>query len=118
VPRHADARIAREDALDARGRRNGAVGDRDLAAWIDLPMPTPPPWWIDTQLAPAATLSIAFSNGQSAIASLPSRIASVSRYGEATEPQSRWSRPEHDRRRDSPFATSSLTARPKRARSP
>ena len=56
-------------------------------------MPTPPPWWIDTQVAPLATLTIALSSGQSAIASEPSAIASVSRYGEATEPQSRWSRP-------------------------
>ena len=56
-------------------------------------MPTPPPWWIDTQVAPDAVFSSAFSSGQSAIASEPSAIASVSRYGEATEPESRWSRP-------------------------
>ena len=56
-------------------------------------MPTPPPWWTLTQVAPAATLSSAFRIGQSAIASEPSSIASVSRYGEATEPASRWSRP-------------------------
>ena len=31
--------------------------------------------------------------GQSAIASEPSAIASVSRYGDATDPESRWSRP-------------------------
>ena len=31
--------------------------------------------------------------GQSATASEPSRMASVSRLGEATEPASRWSRP-------------------------
>ena len=36
---------------------------------------------------------MALSNGQSAIASLPSRMASVSRLGEATEPVSRWSLP-------------------------
>jgi hypothetical protein len=42
-----------------------------------------------TQVAPLAVLSSAFNNGQSAIASLPSIIASVSRYGEATEPESR-----------------------------
>ena len=23
-------------------------------AWIERPMPTPPPWWIDTQVAPDA----------------------------------------------------------------
>ena len=42
-------------------------------------MPTPPPWWIDTQDAPLAVLTSAFSSGQSAIASEPSAIASVSR---------------------------------------
>ena len=52
-------------------------------------MPTPPPWWIDTQVAPDATFSMAFNSGQSATASDPSIIASVSRFGEATEPESR-----------------------------
>ena len=52
-------------------------------------MPTPPPWWIDTHVAPAAVLSSALSSGQSAIASEPSRIASVSRFGDATDPESR-----------------------------
>ena len=42
-------------------------------------MPTPPPWWIDTHEAPDAVLSSALSSGQSAIASEPSAIASVSR---------------------------------------
>jgi hypothetical protein len=37
--------------------------------------------------------SSAFSSGQSDTASEPSCIASVSRLGEATEPESRWSRP-------------------------
>src|ERR1035441_6869478 len=58
-------------------------------AWMDRPMPTPPPWWMDTQDAPEAVLTSAFSSGQSAMASEPSAIASASRYGEATEPQSR-----------------------------
>ena len=48
-------------------------------AWIDRPIPTPPPWWIETQLAPDAVLTSALSSGQSAIASEPSAIASVSR---------------------------------------
>ena len=43
-----------------------------MPAWIERPMPTPPPWWIDTQVAPAAVLTSAFSSGQSAIASEPS----------------------------------------------
>ena len=42
-------------------------------------MPTPPPWWTLTHVAPAAVLRSAFRIGQSAIASEPSRIASVSR---------------------------------------
>ena len=52
-------------------------------------MPTPPPWWTDTQVAPLDAFSSAFSTGQSAIASLPSRMPSVSRLGEATDPVSR-----------------------------
>ena len=48
-------------------------------AWIERPMPTPPPWWIDTQEAPDAVLTSALSSGQSAIASEPSSIDSVSR---------------------------------------
>ncbi len=87
-------------------------------AWMDRPMPTPPPWWMDTQLAPDAVFTIAFSNGQSAIASEPSAIASVSRYGEATEPQSRWSRPITTGADSSPLATMSLKHSPARCRSP
>ncbi len=48
-------------------------------AWMERPMPTPPPWWIDTHDAPDAVLTIALSSGQSAIASEPSSIDSVSR---------------------------------------
>ena len=42
-------------------------------------MPTPPPWWMDTHDAPEAVLTSAFRIGQSAMASEPSAIASVSR---------------------------------------
>ena len=66
----------------------------------------------DTQVAPAAVLSSALRIGQSAIASEPSRIASVSRLGEATEPASRWSRPMTIGASTSPRRTSSLKARP------
>jgi len=52
-------------------------------------MPTPPPWWIETHVAPLAVFSSALSSGQSATASEPSFIASVSRLGLATEPESR-----------------------------
>jgi hypothetical protein len=81
-------------------------------------MPTPPPWWIDTQVAPDAVLSSAFSSGQSDTASEPSFIASVSRLGEATEPLSRWSRPMTTGAFSSPLRTISLNARPARCRSP
>ena len=64
-----------------------------MPAWIERPMPTPPPWWMLIHVAPLLVLTSALSSGQSAIASDPSSIASVSRYGEATEPESRWSRP-------------------------
>ena len=52
-------------------------------------MPTPPPWCRLTQVAPPAVLSSALSSGQSLTASLPSFMLSVSRFGEATEPESR-----------------------------
>src|SRR5215211_7467628 len=89
-----------------------------MPAWIELPMPTPPPWWTLTHVAPAATLTSAFRIGQSAIASEPSSIASVSRYGDATEPEARWSRPITTGALTRPARTSSLIARPARARSP
>ena len=62
--------------------------------------------------APAAVLISALSSGQSATASEPSRIASVSRCGEATEPASRWSRPITIGARSSPEATISLKRSP------
>src|SRR5918911_1095739 len=83
-----------------------------------LPMPTPPPWWTETQLAPEAVLSRALRIGQSAMASLPSRMASVSLYGEATEPVSRWSRPMTRGAARVPSATILLKRRPRRGRSP
>lgn len=87
-------------------------------AWMERPMPTPPPWWMETQEAPEATLTMALSSGQSAIASEPSSMASVSRYGEATEPQSRWSRPITRGAARVPSATISLKRSPALSRSP
>ena len=81
-------------------------------------MPTPPPWCSDTQDAPDEVDTSAFSSGQSAIASEPSAIASVSRYGEATEPQSRWSRPITSGADTRPSATISLNSSPALSRSP
>ena len=60
-----------------------------MPAWVELPIPTPPPLWIEIQSAPQTAFASAFRSGQSAMASLPSFMASVSRFGEATEPQSR-----------------------------
>ena len=48
-------------------------------AWSERPMPTPPPWWKETQVAPDAVLTSALRIAQSAMASEPSSIASVSR---------------------------------------
>src|SRR5690606_37014593 len=48
-------------------------------AWMELPIPTPPPWWTATQAAPEAVFRRALRIGQSATASEPSAIASVSR---------------------------------------
>jgi len=79
--------------VSTRSRRFAAASvpsaTTTIPAWSELPMPTPPPWWKLTQLAPAAVLTSALRMGQSAIASEPSFMASVSRFGEATEPQSR-----------------------------
>src|SRR3989441_1280583 len=87
-------------------------------AWSEFPMPTPPPWWNDTHPAPEAGFSRAFRMAQSATASEPSCIASVSRTGDATEPVSRWSRPMTTGAPISPRFTRSFKAHPKRARSP
>ena len=70
-------------AVSTRSSRSAASvvpsATTTMPAWIELPIPTPPPWWTLTQVAPAATFSRAFRIGQSAIASEPSAIASVSR---------------------------------------
>src|SRR4030067_363603 len=52
-------------------------------------MPTPPPGWTLTQCAPAAVFTSALRIGQSAIASEPSRIPSVSRDGLPAPPLAR-----------------------------
>ena len=77
-------------------------------------MPTPPPWCKDTQVAPEAVFKSAFKSGQSDTASEPSFIASVSRLGEATEPESKWSRPMTMGAFNSPEATISLNISPAR----
>ena len=70
-------------AVSTRSRRSSASSvpsaTQTIPAWIERPIPTPPPWWMLTHEAPAAVLTSALSSGQSAIASEPSAIASVSR---------------------------------------
>src|SRR5208337_5251346 len=73
---------------------------------------------METQEAPLAVFTSAFSSAQSATASDPSFIDSVSRYGDATDPQSRWSRPITIGAFNSPFATRSLSASPNLSLSP
>ena len=60
-----------------------------ISACCEKPIPTPPPWCSETHVAPDAVFNNALSSGQSDTASVPSRIASVSRLGEATDPLSR-----------------------------
>jgi len=79
-------------------------------------MPTPPPWWMETHVAPPAVLKSAFKSGQSETASDPSRIASVSRFGLATLPVPRWSRPMTIGAFTLPIATISLNASPAKCR--
>src|SRR5229473_60491 len=97
----------------AASRRPDAAEPSARLTWPacnELPIPTPPPSWNDTHAAPDAVLSSALRMGQSAIASEPSRIASVSRNGDATEPESRWSRPITTGALTAPEWTSSLIA--------
>ena len=94
VPRDADAGIVRQHALEAdrasRACRRPRSPGRHAASCRCRRRRRD---GSDTHDAPLATFSSAFRIGQSAIASLPSRILSVSRNGDATLPVSRWSRP-------------------------
>ena len=105
-----------------RSNRRAAAGVPSATitcpACRELPIPTPPPLWNETHEAPEAVFSSALRIAQSAIASEPSRIASVSRNGDATDPVSRWSRPITIGAVSSPRRTKSFSATPKRARSP
>ena len=64
------------------------------------------------QVAPLAVLSRAFSRGQSATASEPSNIDSVSLKGDATDPQSKWSLPMTTGADNSPLDTILLSLTP------
>ena len=54
VADHARAGVVGQQPLQLPGGQFGTVGDPDLPAWRERPMPTPPPWWMDTQVAPEA----------------------------------------------------------------
>ncbi len=118
MPHHAHARVDGEHPLEpsvgtlsalchdhhARVQR---IADADAAAVVDR-----------DPGGPAAVLISALRIGQSAIASEPSFMPSVSRLGEATLPQSRWSRLMTMGPDNSPLRTISLKRRPARWRSP
>jgi hypothetical protein len=72
------ARIGDEHALELLGGQVPSA-TQTIPAWIERPIPTPPPWWMLTQDAPAAVVTSALSSGQSAMASDSSAIPSVSR---------------------------------------
>ena len=82
-------------------------------------MPTPPPWWKLTQLAPAAVLSRALR-----MRPVGDRVGAVAHAlglavrARPPSPQSRWSRPITMGALTSPRATSSLKTAPILARSP
>ena len=115
----AGAGVVGEHALQPRAPVVGAVG-HDLGAGVDGAADAHAAAVVDgdPRRAAGATLSMALRMGQSAMASEPSRIDSVSRYGEATEPESRWSRPITIGAVTSPLRTSSLKRSPARWRSP
>lgn len=80
MPDDAHAGVVGEDAADLlAGFSFVPSATETWPAWMERPMPTPPPWWMETQEAPEATFTMAFRSGQSAIASEPSSMASVSR---------------------------------------
>jgi len=109
VPRHADAGVVGEHALEPAAGGGRAVGDAHLSGVQRV---------ADSDTAPEAVLSKALRIAQSAMASEPSRMPSVSRNGEATDPVSRWSRPITMGADTWPSATRSFSATPNRARSP
>ena len=85
----AHARVVGEHTLERAGRLGRAVRDGDLAGVQAVAHADSPPWWNETQVAPDAMLTMQFRSGQSATASVPSFMPSVSRLGDATDPQSR-----------------------------
>ena len=81
-------------------------------------MPAPPPWWIETQVAPAAVLTSALRSGQSAIASEPSRIAFGLAVGRSDGAAVEVVAADDDRRLQFAAGDQSLNSSPAFARSP
>ena len=79
MPDHAHAGVVGQHPFQFLPGQWRAVRDTDLPGVDGPAMPTPPPWWMLTQDAPDAVLTRALSSGQSAIASEPSAMPSVSR---------------------------------------
>ena len=118
VANDAHPRIGRQHALDAFRHGFGAVGDRDLSGVQRIANAHTSAIVDRHPRCASSRINRAFSSGQSATASLPSFMLSVSRKGDATEPQSRWSRPITIGALILPFFTRSLMASPNWARSP
>ena len=83
-------RVVPQNAFDPFGRSIGAVTDDDHAGMLGKThADAAAVMQAETQVAPEAVFSSAFSSGQSETASDPSFMDSVSRLGLATDPESR-----------------------------
>ena len=114
----AHRRVVGEHPGELVGGEFGAVGDRHLTGVDRPPDPTPPPWWIETQVAPDAVLIMALSSGQSAMASEPSSIRLGLPIWAGDRAAVEMITTDDDRRGISPLATRSLKASPAWSRSP
>ena len=120
VADHAHARVVGEHPLQLLGGEVGAVGDaRPCPAWIERPMPTPPPWWMLTHVAPAARVDEGVEQRPVGDRVGPVEPSPRSRgRARRPSPESRWSRPITIGAYSSPVRTISLKRSPSRWRSP
>lgn len=88
VAHHAGCRVVMQHASNTCRRFVGTVTDDDHPGVLGEAHPDAAAVVQRHQVAPLAVFSRAFSSGQSETASEPSRMASVSRFGLATEPES------------------------------
>lgn len=117
-PKVAEAEIFARHALEAPCRFRRAIRHYDHARVLaKSPYPPRRRGEVKPRWHPDAVFTSALSSGQCETASEPSFMDSVSRFGEATEPLSRWSRPITMGALSSPRATMSLNIRPARWRS-